>query len=305
MKKSLQEVFFVTILLMTKIIDGKHIANELTGVLSEQVTALKAQGIVPKLVNVGINPDERALMYIRLKGRLAEEIGVEYQYLDWSGRSQEDCLAQMARLASDSDVHGIIVQLPMHNWYDPQSLLNLIPTSKDVDGLSDQSLLAIKADDATMIPATPLAVLELMKRSGIELDGKTVAIVGQGKLVGLPLGIILQNQSIDVLTADVNTKDLADITLQADVIVSATGQPGLITGELVARDSIVIDAGIVEVGGEIRGDVDRDSVEGKVSILSPVPGGVGPLTVVMLLQNTISAAKENSRLNQSRAELKS
>ncbi len=168
---------------MTKIIDGKHIANELTGVLSEQVTALKAQDIVPKLVNVGINPDERALMYIRLKGRLAEEIGVEYQYLDWSGRSQEDCLAQMARLASDSDVHGIIVQIPLPDKSQTDEVLNAVAPKKDADALGK---------NAVYDPATPMAINWLLAGYNIDLRGKNIVIVGHGRLVGKPLAKMWQ-----------------------------------------------------------------------------------------------------------------
>lgn len=277
---------------MTKIIDGKTIARKLADDLALKVSELKSQGIHPKLVNIGINPDKRAEVYIRLKDRIATEIGISYEYHDLTNKSQEECLQHVAELAQDDSVHGIIVQLPMRDWYDPQILLNMIPLNKDVDGLSDQSLLALKSNKARLIPATPLAILELLKQSGVDIQNKTVTIVGQGKLVGLPLSIILQNLGVRVLTADIHTSNLAELTQQADIVVSATGKAGLITADSISEGCIVIDAGIIEVNGQLRGDVDFESVNGKAGMLSPVPGGVGPMTVTMLLSNVINAASK-------------
>lgn len=277
---------------MTKIIDGKTIARKLADDLALKVSELKSQGITPKLVNISINPDKRAEVYIRLKDRIATEIGISYEYHDLTNKSQEECLQHVAELAQDNSVHGIIVQLPMRDWYDPQILLNMIPLNKDVDGLSDQSLLALKSNKAQLIPATPLAILELLKQSGVDLQEKTVTIVGQGKLVGLPLSIILQNLGVRVLTADIHTSNLAELTQQADIVVSATGKAGLITADSISEGCIVIDAGIIEVNGQLRGDVDFESVNGKAGMLSPVPGGVGPMTVAMLLSNVVNAASK-------------
>lgn len=277
---------------MTKIIDGKTIAQKTAEDLAVRVSKLKSRGVAPKLVNIGINPDKRAEVYIRLKDRIATQIGITYEYLDLSDKSQEECLQHVAELAQDNTIHGIIVQLPMRDWYDPQVLLNMIPLNKDVDGLSDQSLLALKSNTTQLIPATPLAILELLKQSGVDLQEKTVTIVGQGKLVGLPLGIILQNLGVRVLTADIHTSNLAELTQQADIVVSATGKAGLITADSISEGCIVIDAGIIEVNGQLRGDVDFESVNGKAGMLSPVPGGVGPMTVAMLLSNVVNAASK-------------
>jgi len=277
---------------MTKIIDGKKIAQKIADDLTSRVNDLKSHGVTPKLVNIGINPDKRAEVYIHLKNRVATKIGIAYEYHDLSDKTQEECLLHVAKLAKDDTVHGIIVQLPIPGWYDPQSLLNIIPLNKDVDGLSDQSLLALKSNTAQLIPATPLAVLELLKRSNIDIQNKTITIVGQGKLVGLPLGLILHNLGIKVLTADVHSSNLAKLTQQADIIVSATGKAGLITADIIQKGSIVIDAGIIEVNGTLHGDVDFESVNGKAGMVSPVPGGVGPITVVMMLSNVLKAASE-------------
>ncbi|MBA3678895.1 bifunctional 5,10-methylenetetrahydrofolate dehydrogenase/5,10-methenyltetrahydrofolate cyclohydrolase [Candidatus Saccharibacteria bacterium] len=278
---------------MTHIIDGKKIALEILAELKPHIEQLKEIGITPKLVNIAYNPDSRSEMYIEMKRQQAEKIGIEYEYIDLSDTTQADCIQRMTLLANNNSVHGIIVQLPINDYDDPQSLLNIIPPSKDVDGLSDQSLLDLQHNQAKLQPATPLAIIELLKRSAVDLQGKKVAVIGQGKLVGKPLGYMLQNLNVDTLLADASTVDLAKITQQADIIISATGQPGLITADLVPQGSIIIDAGIAEVEGVAKGDVDFNDVKNKVNLISPVPGGVGPVTVAMLLSNVVTSAQKN------------
>jgi len=278
---------------MTHIIDGKKIALEILAELKPRVELLKQVGVTPKLVNIAYNPDSRSEMYIQMKRQQAEKNGIEYEYIDLSDTTQADCIQRMTLLANNNSVHGIIVQLPINDYDDPQSLLNIIPPSKDVDGLSDQSLLDLQHNQAKLQPATPLAIIELLKRSAVDLQGKKVAVIGQGKLVGKPLGYMLQNLNVDTLLADASTVDLAKITQQADIIISATGQPGLITADLVPQGSIIIDAGIAEVEGVAKGDVDFNDVKNKVNLISPVPGGVGPVTVAMLLSNVVTSAQKN------------
>jgi len=278
---------------MSKLLDGKKIASEITQELKAEVEQLREAGVVPTLANIGYKPDARSLSYIKMKAPQAASIGVDYTYYDLSNKSQQDCLSFIAGLAQDKSIHGIIVQMPIHDWYDPQMLLNIIPVEKDVDGLSDQSLLNLQNNEAKILPATPLAILELLKRSDVELQDKTVTLVGQGKLVGLPLSFILRNMGIKVLTADATTVNLAELTRQADVIVSATGQPNLITAKHISQGCVVVDAGIVEVNGKPKGDVEYESVKDIASMISPVPGGVGPVTVSMLLSNVVTVAKDS------------
>lgn len=278
---------------MTKVIDGNQIAQAIDQELQTQVAQFVADtGITPKLVNIGYKPDERSLRYIKMKGPRAKSVGIDYDYYDISDKSQHECLSFVSELAQDNNVHGIIVQLPMHDWYDPQLLLNLIPTTKDVDGLSDQSLLQLQNNNSEIVPATPLAILEIIKRSNISLAVKKVLVIGQGKLVGLPLKYLLQNQGIEPMIADANTTNLVELTKQADIVISGTGQPKLITGVMIKPEAIIIDAGIVEIGGKPQGDVDFASIKGVASVVSPVPGGVGPVTVSMLLSNVLTTARE-------------
>lgn len=273
---------------MAKIIDGKAIAQNIADKLKAKIRALPK---APKLAIVTYRADERSKVYVNLKLKRAEEIGIQTELIDWSYMEQDDCLKTMQKLGERKDVNGIIVQLPLNGWYDPQMLLDLIPPHKDVDGLSMQSLEDLKQNKAKLIPATPRAVLTALDYENIDLGNKKIVIVGQGKLVGLPLGLILSNKGCDVEAADINTKNLAELTKQADVLISAAGQPNLITGNMVKPGSVVLDVGIVEINGKLAGDVDYESVEPVTRMISKVPGGIGPITVVSLLQNVVEATK--------------
>lgn len=276
---------------MTKIINGKKIANNLSAKLAMQIKDLERQGIAPRLAIVAYHADERSKTYINLKRSRATEIGIATQLEDYSDLTQKECMHAMQELVKNPAVHGIIVQLPLTGWHNPQSLLDLIPPGKDVDGLSTRSLDDLKNNQAKLIPATPKAILTALAESGVELKGQKNVIVGQGKLVGYPLSIIMKNKGLDVEVADINTKNLGSLTKQADILISAVGKPHLITGNMVQPNTVVIDAGIVEVNGRLAGDVDYNSVDKTAGMVAKVPGGIGPITVVSLLQNTIIAAK--------------
>lgn len=270
----------------TKIINGKQIADKIADKLKKEVAKLNNK---PSLAIVIYKPDERSKVYVKLKQSRAQEIGIKVKIYDWSDCSQDKCLKSMQELASSKEVDGIIVQLPLNGWYDPQVLLDLIPAHKDVDGLSNKSLENLKNNNAQLVPATPKAVLLALEHEKVELDNKKIVIVGQGKLVGLPLAIILKSSNYDVITADINTKDIQSICKKADVLISATGVSKIIKGDMVKAGAIMIDAGIVEINGKLTGDVDYSSVESKCSIIAKVPGGIGPITVVSLLQNVVMA----------------
>lgn len=274
---------------MAKIIDGKKIADRIAQKITNEVNKLKSK---PKLAIVTYRADERSMVYIKLKKQRALQVGIEIELIDWSDLEQDDCLKAMKKLGERDDIDGIIVQLPLDGWYDPQMLLDVIPPQKDVDGLSMQSLEDLKHNKNVLIPATPKAVLTTLEISDVILSDKKVVIVGQGKLVGLPLSIILKNQGLDVETADINTKNLAKLTKSADVLISAAGQPKLITGEMIKPGATVLDVGIVEISGKLAGDVDYESVEPIADKISKVPGGIGPITVVSLLENVVEAAKK-------------
>ena len=275
---------------MTKIISGKDIAQ---AILDSAKTEINKLSVPPKLVIISYNANKASSQYISLKTEKAAEVGIECSKLDWSSQDLDSCKLAMQKLASDGSVDGIIVQLPVTGLDNFQDVLNLIPASKDVDGLSEASLISLKENKQVLIPATPKAILEIIEKENIELNNKNILIIGQGKLVGLPLGIILKNKRLNITTADASTNSLSDLTTDADIIISATGSPKLLTGDMVKDGVIVLDAGAAESDGRTVGDVDYESVEPKCSLISKVPGGIGPVTVACLLQNVVEASKNS------------
>ena len=273
---------------MTEIIDGKKISDEITAELRLNISS---SAVTPRLAVVVINPDSRSKKYVQLKISKASELGMRVDIYDWSGIDFEICEDKMNELAIDNKVHGIIVQLPANGLPDVQKLLDLIPVQKDVDGLSSASLEAIKKDSSFFTPATPRAIIELLKRSGVDLEGKKILIVGQGKLVGGPLAIILKNKGFNVETADDNTANLGEICKNADVVISAVGKANLINASMIKPGAVVIDAGISEAKGRMTGDVDYEGMDGLASKIARVPGGVGPVTVICLLDNLLLSAQ--------------
>ncbi|MCX6804535.1 MAG: bifunctional 5,10-methylenetetrahydrofolate dehydrogenase/5,10-methenyltetrahydrofolate cyclohydrolase [Patescibacteria group bacterium] len=275
---------------MTKIIRGKDIAQAL---LDSAKAGINKLSVPPKLVIISYNANKASSQYISLKTEKAAEVGIECAKLDWSSQDLDSCKLAMQKLASDGSVDGIIVQLPVTGLDNFQDVLNLIPASKDVDGLSEASLISLKENKQVLIPATPKAILEIIEKENIELNNKNILIIGQGKLVGLPLGIILKNKRLNITTADASTNNLSDLTIDADIIITATGSPKLLTGNMVKDGVIVLDAGAAESDGRTIGDVEYESVEPKCSLISKVPGGIGPVTVACLLQNVVEASKNS------------
>ena len=272
---------------MTKIISGKDIAQAILDSIKTEINKLSKP---PKLVIISYNANKASSQYISLKTEKAAEVGIECAKLDWSSQDLDSCKLAMQKLASDVSVDGIIVQLPVTGLDNFQDVLNLIPASKDVDGLSEASLISLKENKQVLIPATPKAILEIIEKENIELNNKNILIIGQGKLVGLPLGIILKNKRLNITTADASTNNLSDLTIDADIIITATGSPKLLTGDMVKDGVIVLDAGAAESDGRTIGDVDYESVEPKCSLISKVPGGIGPVTVACLLDNVLEVS---------------
>jgi len=271
---------------MAKIIIGNELAQEIIDPIKAQVSKLDAK---PKLAIIAYNIDERSKVYVNLKLNKANQVGIECEFLDWSGKSLDECKAEMQKLSAENSINAIIVQLPMYELVGYQEVLDLIPASKDVDGLSSISIEMLRESKADLIPATPKALIRVMDSLNIELANKKILIVGQGKLVGLPLGIILKKQDLNVITADASTPNLKELAQDSDIVISATGTPKLITGDIIKEGAIVLDAGAAEADGKIVGDVDYESVEPKASIVSKVPGGIGPVTVACLLENVLEA----------------
>lgn len=275
---------------MAQVVEGKKLAQQIANRLQKKTNELIKGGIKPKLVIVSIKPDARSQVYIRMKLKRAEEIGIETQYIDLGNKNHADCIKSVQALSEDSNVHGIVLQLPLAGWYDPQDLIDYIDPSKDVDGLTSTNQTALEQNRLGIVPATPLAVMQILQEYNIDLRDKVVAVIGRSHLVGMPLRYLLEHAGARVLVGHRQIKDIASLTRQSDIVISAAGSPGLITGKMVKKDAVVIDVGINDVDGKLKGDVDFESVKEIASIITPVPGGVGPLTVIMLLQNTINQA---------------
>jgi methylenetetrahydrofolate dehydrogenase (NADP+) / methenyltetrahydrofolate cyclohydrolase len=249
----------------------------------------------PGITVIQVGDDLASTTYVRGKHRAAEEVGFESAIEHLHDVTQAALHQRIAALAQDSNIDGILLQLPLPDGLDPDAALEQIPPHKDVDGLHPYNAGRLAQGNPTFIPATPLGVLELLRRERIDPTGKRAVIVGRSRLVGRPLALLLLQNHATVTIAHSHTLDLPALTRTADILVAATGKRGLITGEHVNPGAVVIDVGITRDPdtGRLTGDVDRASVEPVAGALTPVPGGVGPMTVAMLLVNTYRAYRQH------------
>lgn len=278
---------------MAIILDGKALAAKLKEEIKTEVSALKAKGVEPKLAVVLVGEDPASQVYVRNKKRDCEEVGIISKSVTLPADTGREELAGIIReLNADKTVHGILVQLPLPGGLDGAEITQLISPEKDVDAFSYYNVGRIMAGDYSFVPCTPAGCMELIKLSGVSVDGKSCVVIGRSNIVGKPMAMLLMQANGTVTVCHSRTKDLADVTRGADILVSATGKPGIVTGDMIKEGAVVIDVGINRcVDGKIRGDCDFDSCAAKASYITPVPGGVGPMTRVMLLKNTINAAK--------------
>lgn len=263
------------------ILSGRPVALALEDEIKIEIIELAEIYIKPFLAVILVGDDPASILYTRKKQEKAESLGIGFRLYKYpSSFSQENLITIINDLNMNKSVHGIIIQLPLPESFDTTAVLSTIEKTKDVDGLNNG-----------FPPTTAGAILEILNYYNIDFTNKKVVLVGHGKLVGEPLGKILSQKNIDLTVCDSKTENLAAITLAADVIISGVGKPGLITPLMVKSDAIIIDAGTAESNGSTLGDVDTE-VYNKVASYSPVPGGVGPVTVVKLLKNVVEAAKK-------------
>ena len=274
-----------------ELLNGREIAKDYRAGLQSEVEKLKSQGIVPNLTVVIVGNDGASLSYVRSKNKAAEKIGMESSivHLD-EDTSEEDVLAEVERLNNDDKVNGILVQVPLPSQVDENKVLETIAPHKDVDGFSPINIGRLYTGQRTFVPCTPLGIMELLKHTG-SLEGKTVAVVGRSHIVGQPVAKLLTNENATVTLMHSRTKDMVSNLKNYDIVVSAVGKPGLIKGSDLKEGAIVIDVGNTVVDEKLVGDVDFDSAKEVASYITPVPGGVGPLTITMVLNNTLLAAK--------------
>jgi len=267
------------------LIDGKAIAQRLRLDLKEKVKTLKKQ---PHLVVVLATDHPASLSYVTAKEKAAIEVGYKSRILKGSYR-EEELLDLIDTLNKDEDVDGILVQLPLPDGFDAQKVIDRIDPAKDVDGFHPHNLAMLVQNRPGFIPATPKGIIRLLKEEKIELKGQHAVIVGRSLIVGKPLIHLLLKEDMSVTVAHSKSKDLKALTQQADLLIAAVGVPKLITKEMVKQGAILIDVGINRVDGKLNGDVDFEALAEKVQAITPVPGGVGPMTIYALLENTYEA----------------
>ena len=257
---------------------------------------LKYEMIKPSIAVVQIGDDPASENYIKKKQIACEEVGIYFRHHYFEDITSElTIINKLKELNNDDYVHGIIIQLPIPSKYNEKRLINTIINSKDVDGLTDINAGRLIHGKKTLIPCTARAVIEMLERSGVEIEGKSVVIVGRGKLVGKPLIELFLQKNATVTICHSKTKDLAKYTKEADIIVSATGVNNIITEDKVSEKAVVIDVGINFETGKQSGDVDFNKVSKKVSLITPNPGGVGPMTVAMLIDNVMTCFRSKKK----------
>ena len=275
-----------------KIMDGKKLSEEILTQLRARVQRLRAKGIVPKLDIILVGDDEASQIYVRKKMQSSESIGMKSELHQFPKNAEsEEIIGMVERLNSEKSVHGILVQIPMPSHIEEQKVLDSICPEKDVDGLTTYNMGNLFAGETKFEPCTPKGIMRMIDHEKIQVKGKNAVIIGRSNIVGKPLSVMLLKRDATVTVCHSKTSDLKMHTKNADIVVTAVGKPGILTAEMVKDGAVVIDAGISRQDNVITGDVDFEKVKEKASRITPVPGGVGPLTVAMVLENTIISAE--------------
>ena len=281
---------------MEKILDGKAYANLLGQNLKEKVKKLKDEGITPHFCVINIGDDPASKIYVRTKKRRAEKMGIIQDIYQMSADTkQEEALALIDKLNADTAINGLMVQLPAPKQIDADALLERIDPNKDVDGLTPANIGHLWMGNHFVEPATAEGIIALLKHYEIPLEGKNVVIIGRSNIVGKPLAALMLEQNATVTIAHSRTKNLGEITKKVDVLVSATGQAFLVKADMVKDGAVVVDVGMNHVDGKLVGDVDFDKVKEKTSYITPVPGGVGPLTVQFLMEAVVKLTRRQNK----------
>jgi methylenetetrahydrofolate dehydrogenase (NADP+)/methenyltetrahydrofolate cyclohydrolase len=278
---------------LTAIIDGKSLAAEIEEEVKKGVEELGGKGITPRLATLLVGDDPASRLYVRLKKKACQRVGMVSEDVDLPGDvSEEEIIEKIAELNRCHDVHGILVQMPLPAHINSQRVLAAISPVKDVDGFAPENLGKLaQRDPSGFAPATPMGIMYALDSLGIDPRGRDAVIIGHTVVVGKPLALMLLARDATVSVCHVHTKDLASYTRKADILVVAAGKKHLIGAGHVKEGAVVFDVGITREGDKVYGDVDFDAVKEKVSAITPVPGGVGPLTIASLLKNVLKAAQ--------------
>lgn len=290
----------------TKIIDGNEIANEIRNELKKRIAELRSKGVIPGLTVVLVGEDPASQVYVRMKGKSCEELGLYSETIRLPADHKEDDLLKLIDdLNANPRIHGILIQLPLPDHINETKILDRISPDKDVDGFHPVNVGRMLIGDPGFLPCTPHGVQELLVRSGNSPEGKHVVVVGRSNIVGKPVAAILMQKkkgaNATVTVCHSRTKDLPSITRQGDIVIAAMGVPQFIKADMVKDGAVVIDVGVNRVddpsakkGYRLVGDVDFEAVKEKASAITPVPGGVGPMTIVMLMKNTVISAERTT-----------
>lgn len=275
------------------IISGKQVSEEIRKGITEEVVQLKEQGIVPGLAVVLVGEDPASQVYVRNKEKACHDLGFYSEVHRLSAdTSEEELLALVDRLNRQMSINGILVQLPLPAHIDEKKVINAISVDKDVDGFHPVNVGNLVIGDDSLLPCTPAGVIELIKRTGIEMSGKHAVVIGRSNIVGKPVSLLLQRENATVTMCHSRTANMKEIAKQADILVVAIGRANFIDASYIKEGAVVIDVGMNRLdNGKLAGDVDFESAKEVSGPITPVPGGVGPMTITMLMQNTLLSAK--------------
>ena len=276
-----------------QIIDGKAVSKAVKEQVKKECDELKAKGITPGLAVIIVGDDSASQVYVKNKEKACETCGFySKKYALPADTTQEDLNNLVKELNNDDRINGILCQLPLPPHLDDKEVINLIDPIKDVDAFHPVNVGAIMIGDYNFLPCTPAGIMELIHSTGIEISGKKAVVMGRSNIVGKPMSMLLLHENATVEITHSKTKNLSDITKEADILVAAIGKAKFVTADMVKDGAVVIDVGMDrDENGKLCGDVDFESVKDKCSYITPVPGGVGPMTIAMLMKNTLTAAK--------------
>lgn len=279
---------------MAKLIDGKTISKQIKDELKEEAAKLKEQGITACLAVIQVGKDPASCVYVNNKKKACAYVGIESRAYELEESvTEQELIRLVEELNADPSVNGILVQLPLPAHIDEERIIQTISPEKDVDGFHPVSVGNLWIGDKGFLSCTPAGVIQLLKRSGISIEGKNCVIIGRSNIVGKPMACLMLRENATVTVAHSRTKNLPKITRQADILIVAVGRMRMVTSEYVKEGAVVIDVGMHrDENGKLCGDVDFKDVEEKVSAITPVPGGVGPMTIAMLMNNCIEAVRK-------------
>ncbi len=283
---------------MTKLINGKEISAFVKSKVADGVKELNEKSISVGLAVIIVGEDPASKVYVANKKKACEDLGIiSEEYALPENTTEEELLALINELNNKKSINGILCQLPLPRHLDEKLIINSISPEKDVDAFHPHNVGRIMIGDYDFVPCTPAGIMEMLEYENIDVEGKTCVVIGRSNIVGKPMGMLLLHKNGTVTICHSRTKNLKEITASADILVAAVGKPKFVTADMVKEGAVVIDVGIHRTENGLCGDVAFDEVKDKVSAITPVPGGVGPMTIAMLMKNTLTAAKRQNNIN--------